>query len=81
MFASKNSSGAAILAFRRYFRSSRLSAFYKIGVLKTSVIFLGKYICRSPFSIKPQIFTLKFLFEEHLFTGHLRETAFEISKN
>ena len=40
--ASENLSGAAILIFRRYFRSSSLSAFYKIGVLKTSVKSLRK---------------------------------------
>ena len=39
--ASENLSGAAILIFRRYFRSSSLPTFYKIGVLKTSVKFLG----------------------------------------
>ena len=35
--ASENLSRAAILTSRRYFRSSSLSAFYEIGVLKTSV--------------------------------------------
>ena len=58
--ASQNLSRAAILTFRRYFRSSSLSAFYKIGVLKTSVRFLGKHICRSLFPIKLQTFSLKF---------------------
>ena len=42
MAASENLSGAAILIFRRYFRSSSQSAFYKIGVVKTSAKFLGK---------------------------------------
>ena len=37
-----------------------LLASYKIGVLRTSVKFLGKHICRSLFSIKFQTFTLKF---------------------
>ena len=41
MAASENLSGAAILIFRRYFRSSSQSAFYKIDV-KTSAKFLGK---------------------------------------
>ena len=35
MAASENLSGATILIFRRYFRSSSLLEFYKIGVLKT----------------------------------------------
>ena len=35
--ASENLSDAAILIFRRYFRSSSLSAFYKVSVLKTYV--------------------------------------------
>ena len=48
------------LIFRRYFRRSSLSAFYKIGILKTYATFLGKYICRSPFSIKLQTFSGKF---------------------
>ena len=39
--ASENLSDAAILIFRRYFRSSSLSAFCKLSVLKTSVEFLG----------------------------------------
>ena len=43
--ASEDLSGAAILIFRRYFRSSSLPAFYKVSVLKTSVKFLGKHIC------------------------------------
>ena len=40
--------------FRRYFRSSSLLEFYKIGVLKTSAKFLGKLKCRRFFSIKLQ---------------------------
>ena len=40
--------------FRRYFRSSSLLEFYKIGVLKTSAKFLGKLKCRGFFSIKLQ---------------------------
>ena len=44
--ASENLSGAAILIFRRYFRSSSLSAFYKVGVLKKSVKFLGNTYAR-----------------------------------
>ena len=43
--ASENLSDAAILIFRRYFRSSSLQAFCKESVLKTSVKFLGKHIC------------------------------------
>ena len=35
--ASENLSDAVILTFRRYFRSSSLSAFYKVSVLKTYV--------------------------------------------
>ena len=38
MAASENLSSASILIFRRYFRSSSLSVFHKIGVLKTSEI-------------------------------------------
>ena len=49
--ASENLSGAAILIFRRYFRSSSLLAFYKLGVLKTSVKFLGTHICQGLISI------------------------------
>ena len=43
MVASENLSGAAILDFKmNYFRrNSSLSAFCKIGVLKTSAKFLG----------------------------------------
>ena len=41
--ASENLSGAAILIFRRYFGSSSLLAFYKIGILKTAK-FLGKHM-------------------------------------
>ena len=57
---SENLSGAAILIFRRYFRSSSLPAFYKVIVLKTSVKFLGKHICWSLFSTNLQTFSLKF---------------------
>ena len=39
-----------ILIFRKYFRRSSLSAFYKIGVLKTSGKFLGKHICTCLFN-------------------------------
>ena len=46
--------------FRRYFRRSGLSAFYKIGVLKTSAKFSVKHICTYVFSIKLQTFSLKF---------------------
>ena len=38
--ASENLSGAAILIFRRYFRSSSLSAFYKIDVLKKTALWV-----------------------------------------
>ena len=48
MAASENLSGAAILIFRRYFKSSSLSTFYKI--LGNSGKFLGKHICQSLFS-------------------------------
>ena len=41
MAASENLSGIAILIFRRYFGSSSLLAFYKIGVLKIFAKFLG----------------------------------------
>ena len=40
--ASEDLSGAATLIFRRYFRSSSLSAFYKVSVPKTSVKLLAK---------------------------------------
>ena len=55
-----NLSGAAILIFTSYFRSSRPSAFYKISVFKNFAKFLGKSICRNLFSIKLQTFSLKF---------------------
>ena len=42
------------------FRSSSLSAFCKIGVLKTSAKFLGKHICRSLFSKSCGPISLKF---------------------
>ena len=58
--AFENFSSAAILIFRRYFGSSSLSAFYKIGVLETSAKFLGKHMCQSLFSIKLQTLSLKF---------------------
>ena len=48
----KNLSGAVIFIFRRCCRSSSLSAFCKIGVLKTSAKLLGKHTYRSLFSIK-----------------------------
>ena len=44
MAASENFSYPAILSFRRYFRGSSLSAFYKVSVLTTSAEFLGKHI-------------------------------------
>ena len=43
MAASENLSGAAILIFRRYFKSSSLSVFCKIGIPKTGK-FLGEHI-------------------------------------
>ena len=60
MAASENLSGAANLIFRRYFKSTSLSAFYKVSTLKTSAKFLRKLICWSIFSIKLQTFSLKF---------------------
>ena len=54
MADSENLSGAVILIFRRYFGSSSLSAFYKIGVLKTYAKFLGKHICWDLFLIMLQ---------------------------
>ena len=45
-----------ILIFRRHFRRSSLSVFYKIGVLKSSAKFLGKHICTYVFSRKLQTF-------------------------
>ena len=50
MASSENLSAAAILNFRRYFGSSSLSAFHKIGGLKTSAKFLGKHIFQSLFN-------------------------------
>ena len=64
--ASENLSGAAILTFRRYFRKNSLSAFCKIGAVKTSAKFLGKHICWSPFSIKLQTNFYEQNFYEHL---------------
>ena len=58
--ASENLSDAAILIFRRYFRSSSLQAFCKESVLKTSVKFLGKHICWILFSVNLQTLSLKF---------------------
>ena len=52
----KNLSCAGILIFRRYFRSSSPSAFYKLDDLKTSAKMLRVHICRSLFSIKLQTF-------------------------
>ena len=60
LISTKNLSDAAIFIFR-CFRSSSLSAFCKIDVLKTSAKFLGKQICRSLFSIKLQTFQPKIL--------------------
>ena len=60
MAASENLSGIAILIFRRYFGSSSLLAFYKIGVLKIFAKFLGKHICQNLFLIKLLTFSLKF---------------------
>ena len=45
--ASENLSGAAIWIFRRYSESSSLSAFYKIGLFKTSAKFLGIHVPES----------------------------------
>ena len=42
MAASENLSGVAILIFRRYFRSSSLSAFCKLSVLKNICKILRK---------------------------------------
>ena len=58
--ASENLCNASILIFRRYFRSSSLSVFWKVSVLKTSVKFLGKHIRWSLFSIHLQTLSLKF---------------------
>ena len=41
-------------------KNSSLSAFWKIGVLKTSAKFLGNHICWSLFSIKLLTFSVKF---------------------
>ena len=64
MAASENLSGIAILIFRRYFGSSSLLAFYKIGVLKIFAKFLGYaricHICQNLFLIKLLTFSLKF---------------------
>ena len=66
MAASEDLSGAAILTFRRYFRKNSLSAFCKIGAVKTSAKFLGKHICWSPFSLKLQTNFYEQNFYEHL---------------
>ena len=71
-------------------RSSCLSAFYKIGVLKIFTKFLGKHKCRGLFWIKLQTFSMKFIkvkttariffnefsktFKNTFFTGHLYST-------
>ena len=59
MTAFESLSGVAILIFRRYFESSSLSVFCKIGILRTAK-FLGKHICWSLFSIQLQTFSLTF---------------------
>ena len=41
-------------------KNSSLSAFWKIGVLKTFAKFLGNHLCWSLFSIKLLIFSVKF---------------------
>ena len=66
--ASENLSCAAILNFRRYLRRNSLSAFYRIGVLKTSAKFLGNHIYWSLFSIKLQTFSLKFYYMKDCIT-------------
>ena len=58
--ASENLSHAAILIFRRYFRSNSLPAFYKVSVLKASVKFLEKHTCWILFAINLQTLSLKF---------------------
>ena len=50
LISTKNLSGAAIVIFRKFLRSSSLLTFCKIGVLITSSKFLGKHICRSLFN-------------------------------
>ena len=76
--ASENLSGAAILTFRRYFRKNSLSAFCKIGAVKTSAKFLGKHICWSPFSIKLQTNFYEQNFYEHLSYRTIWVTATDI---
>ena len=89
--ASENLSGA-ILNFRRYFIRNILSAFYKIGVLKTSAKFWGNCICWFSFQESPlawnfiklktasRIFFNEFYktFNNTVFTEHLRATASDI---
>ena len=74
--ASENLSDAAILIFRRYFRSSSLSAFCKVSVLKTSVKFLGKHICWSLFSINLQALIRWILLDEKLHHGYFSMKKF-----
>ena len=62
MAASENLPGATILVFRRYFGSSSLSVFYKIGILKTSAKLLGKHIYQNLFPRKLQTFSPKFYY-------------------
>ena len=59
MAASENLSGVAILIFRRYFRSSSLSAFCKVRVLKNICKILRKAHMPGLFSIKLKTFSLK----------------------
>ena len=81
-----NLSGVAILNFRRYFRSSRPSLFYKIGVLRTLAKFLGKPICWSLFLANLKNFSRKFYLSKNWntyisqLTGHLRTTSAVIWK-
>ena len=71
-------SGVAILIFRRYFESSSLSVFCKIGILKTAK-FLGKHICWSLFSIQLQTFILQNIyFKNTFFTGLFWATVSDI---
>ena len=89
--ASENLSDAAILIFRRYFRSSSLSAFCKVSIIKTSVKFLEKHICWSFFWINLQTKSEILLDErlhhdilslKHLFNSRSSRPVFlEISQN
>ena len=78
--ASENLSDAAILIFRRFFRSSVLLAFCKISVLKTSVKFLGKHLCWILFSINLQTLSQDYITDVFQWKRFILKTPFQQQK-